>query len=46
MAEIDSKPVRVIVPSDREVSMKKLAGTFNGKTAKLMSLADAERLTG
>jgi Cys-tRNA(Pro)/Cys-tRNA(Cys) deacylase len=46
MAEVDGKPVCVIVPSDREVSMKKLAAAFHGKTAKMMRPADAERLTG
>jgi Cys-tRNA(Pro)/Cys-tRNA(Cys) deacylase len=46
MAEVDGKPVCVIVPSDREVSMKKLASAFHGKTAKMMMPADAERLTG
>jgi Cys-tRNA(Pro)/Cys-tRNA(Cys) deacylase len=46
MAEVDGKPVCAIVPSDREVSMKKLAAAFYGKTAKMMSPADAERLTG
>jgi Cys-tRNA(Pro)/Cys-tRNA(Cys) deacylase len=46
MAEVDGKPVCVIVPSDREVSMKKLAAAFRGKTARMMRLADAERLTG
>ena len=46
MAEVDGKPVCVIVPSDREVSMKKLATAFDGKTAKMMRAADAERLTG
>src|SRR6266404_5501121 len=46
MAEVDGKPVCVIVPSDREVSMKKLATAFRGKTAKMMRPADAERLTG
>jgi Cys-tRNA(Pro)/Cys-tRNA(Cys) deacylase len=38
MAEVDGKPVCVVVPSDREVSMKKLAS--------MMRPADAERLTG
>lgn len=28
MAELDGKPVCVVVPSDREVSMKKLAAAF------------------
>ena len=46
MAEVDGKPVCVIVPSDREVSMKKLAVAFHGKTARMMRPADAERLTG
>ncbi len=46
MAEVDGKPVCVVVPSDREVSMKKLAAAFAGKTAAMMRPADAERLTG
>jgi len=46
MAEVDGKPVCVIVPSDAEVSMKKLAGAFGAKAAKMMRPADAERLTG
>lgn len=46
MAEVDGKPVCVLVPSDREVSMKKLAAAFHGKSAKMMRPADAERLTG
>jgi Cys-tRNA(Pro)/Cys-tRNA(Cys) deacylase len=31
---------------DREVSLKKLALAFQGKTAKMMRPADVERLTG
>ncbi|MBB4567637.1 Cys-tRNA(Pro) deacylase [Rhizobium leucaenae] len=46
MAEVDGKPVCVLVPSDRAVSMKKLAGAFGGKSAAMMKPADAERLTG
>jgi Cys-tRNA(Pro)/Cys-tRNA(Cys) deacylase len=46
MAEVDGKPVCVVVASDHEVSMKKLAAAFGGKTAKMMRPADAERLTG
>ncbi|MDI6835629.1 MAG: Cys-tRNA(Pro) deacylase [Rhizobiaceae bacterium] len=46
MAEVDGKPVCVVVPSDREVSMKKLAAAFGGKSAAMMKPADAERLTG
>jgi Cys-tRNA(Pro)/Cys-tRNA(Cys) deacylase len=46
MAEADGKPVCAVVPSDCEVSMKKLAAAFGAKTAKMMRPADAERLTG
>ena len=45
MALVDGKPVCVIVPSDREVSMKKLATAAKGKSAKMMKPADAERVT-
>jgi Cys-tRNA(Pro)/Cys-tRNA(Cys) deacylase len=46
MAEVDGKPVCAVVPSDREVSMKKLSAAFGGKAAKMMRPPDAERLTG
>lgn len=46
MASVDGKPVCAVVPSDREVSMKKLAAAFGGKSAEMMKPADAERLTG
>lgn len=46
MAEVDGKPVCVIVPSNKEVSMKKLAAAFGGKSAAMMKPQDAERLTG
>jgi Cys-tRNA(Pro)/Cys-tRNA(Cys) deacylase len=46
MAEVDGKPVCVVIPSDREVSMKKLAAAFGGKSAAMMRPADAERITG
>ena len=46
MAELDGKPVCVVVPSDEEVNMKKLAAAFGGKSAHMMKPADAERLTG
>ena len=46
VAEVDGKPVCVVVPADREVSMKKLAAAFRGKSAKMMRPADAEWLTG
>ncbi|MGH6763059.1 MAG: Cys-tRNA(Pro) deacylase [Phyllobacterium sp.] len=46
MAELDGKPVCMVVPSDSEVSMKKLASAFGGKSAQMMKPADAERITG
>jgi Cys-tRNA(Pro)/Cys-tRNA(Cys) deacylase len=46
MALVDGRPVCVIVPSDCEVSMKKLAAAFGGKAAQMMKPADAERVTG
>jgi Cys-tRNA(Pro)/Cys-tRNA(Cys) deacylase len=46
MAEVDGKAVCVVIPSDQEVSMKKLAAAFGGKSARMMKAPDAERLTG
>lgn len=46
MTLVDGKPACVILPSDREVSMKKLAAAFGGKSAEMMKPADAERMTG
>jgi Cys-tRNA(Pro)/Cys-tRNA(Cys) deacylase len=46
MAEVDGKPVCAVVPSDREVSMKKLAAAFGGKAAQMLKPDAAERLTG
>ncbi|MBM6594663.1 Cys-tRNA(Pro) deacylase [Microvirga pudoricolor] len=46
MVEIDGKPGCVIVPSNREVNLKKLAAAFMGKSAAMMKPADAERITG
>ena len=46
MALVDGKPACVILPSDREVAMKKLAAAFGGKSAEMMKPADAERITG
>ncbi len=46
MAEVDGKPVCVVVPSDEEVNMKKLAAAFGGKSAHMMKPVDAERITG
>ena len=46
MALADGKPVCVVIPSDREVAMKKLAAAVGAKTAQMMPPADAERMTG
>lgn len=46
MTLADGKPVCVVLPSDREVSMKKLAAAVGAKSATMMKPADAERMTG
>lgn len=46
MAYVDRKPVCVILPSDREVALKKLAAAAAGKSAQMMPPADAERMSG
>src|SRR6186713_1006904 len=46
MTLVDGKPACVILPSDREVSMKKLAAALGAKSAQMMKPADAERVTG
>jgi len=46
MALVDGKPVCVVVPSDKEVSMKKLAAACGGKSAEMMKPAAAERMSG
>jgi Cys-tRNA(Pro)/Cys-tRNA(Cys) deacylase len=46
MTRVDGKPACAILPSDRELSMKKLAQALGGRSAQMMSPVDAERLTG
>ena len=46
MTLVDGKPACVIVPSDREVSMKKLAAALGAKSAQMMKPAEAERVSG
>lgn len=46
MATVDGKPVCLLLPSDREASMKRVAAAFGGKSAAMMRPAEAERLTG
>lgn len=46
MVLADGKPACVILASDREVAMKKLAAVLGAKQAEMMKPADAERVTG
>jgi Cys-tRNA(Pro)/Cys-tRNA(Cys) deacylase len=46
IARVDGKPVCLVLPSDREASMKKVAAAFGGKSAEMMPVPDAERITG
>lgn len=46
IAQVDGKPVCIVLASDREASMKKVAAAFGGKAAAMMPVPDAERLTG
>jgi len=46
MVKADGKPACVVLASDREVAMKKLAAALGAKSAEMMKPADAERLTG
>lgn len=43
---LDGKPACVVLPSDKEVSMKKLAAALGGKSAAMAPVPDAERITG
>jgi Cys-tRNA(Pro)/Cys-tRNA(Cys) deacylase len=46
MVLVDNKPACVILPSDQEVNLKKLASVLGGKAAQMMKPMDAERVTG
>ncbi len=46
MVEVDAKPACCVIPSDQQLSMKKVAAAFGGKSAAMMPAAKAERLTG
>lgn len=46
MVEVDGRPACCVLPSDRQLSMKKVAAAFAGKSAAMMAPAKAERLTG
>ena len=42
----DGRPACVVLASDREVSMKKLAAALGAKSAEMAPVAEAERVTG
>lgn len=46
MVRADGQPACVVLASDREVSMKKLAAALGARSAEMMKPADAERMTG
>ena len=46
MAKAGDETVCVLVPSDREVNLKKLAGAAGAKSAAMLGAAEAERITG
>lgn len=46
MVEVDGRPACCVLPSDRQLSMKKVALAFGGKAAAMMPPARAEKLTG
>jgi Cys-tRNA(Pro)/Cys-tRNA(Cys) deacylase len=46
MVLADGKPACVVLASDREVGMKKLAAALGAKAAEMMKPTDAERITG
>lgn len=46
MVEVDGKPACCVIPSDQQLSMKRVAAAFGGKSAAMMPPAKAERLTG
>jgi Cys-tRNA(Pro)/Cys-tRNA(Cys) deacylase len=46
MASVDGRTVCLLIASDREAAMKRVAAAFGGKAAAMLKPADAERLTG
>ena len=46
MAWVDDHPVCAVIPADQRLSLKKLAAARGGKSARMMDVAEAERLTG
>ncbi|MFN4192140.1 MAG: aminoacyl-tRNA deacylase [Tabrizicola sp.] len=46
MVEVDGRPACCVIPSDRQLSMKRVAAAFSGKSAAMMPVPKAEKLTG
>jgi len=46
IVRVDGRPACIVLPSDREASMKKVAAALGGKAAEMARPADAERITG
>ena len=46
MVEVDGQAACCVIPSDRQLSMKRVAAAFGGKAAAMMAVAKAEKLTG
>ena len=46
MVEVDGRSACCVIPSDRLLSMKKVAAVFGAKQAAMMPPAKAEKLTG
>jgi Cys-tRNA(Pro)/Cys-tRNA(Cys) deacylase len=46
IVKADGKPACVVLASDREVSMKKLAAALGAKSAEMAPVPEAERITG
>ena len=46
MVEVDGRPGCAVLPSDRTLSMKRIAAAAGAKSARMMPPAAAERITG
>lgn len=46
MAWVDDRAVCAVIPSDRQLQLKKLAAAGRGKSARMMDVAEAERRSG
>ncbi|MDG2526374.1 Cys-tRNA(Pro) deacylase [Stenotrophomonas sp. HITSZ_GD] len=46
MAWVDERAVCAVIPSDRQLQLKRLAAACGGKSARMMEIAEAERRSG